>query len=329
MTATRERVAELVRGGESFLICCHRRPDADALGSALGLRVLLVELGKDVTLYVPDDLPPNLVFLDHGEVQRSLPDGRRWDATFVMDTAANALLPTGLPDEDERGPLVVIDHHANHDDVGDIVLRETGACATGEMVMGLAEMFGLRPVPPAAATPIYAALVADTGGFRYATTRPDVLRMGAELLEQGADPWQVAYELFEKWPSERMALLSAILDTLEMDCDGRLALLTVTREMLRSTGADDDMVEGMVDYGRKLKGVDIAALIWEFPADSGEGLDTKVSLRSRGMADVGVLAQQLGGGGHRTAAGAQLEVDADTARERVRLMACAQLRGDE
>ena len=324
----RERVLELVRSGERFLVCCHRRPDADALGSALGLRVLLLALGKDVNLYVPDSLPANLEFLDHGEVEATLPPGKSWDATFVMDTAANALLPSGLPDETRRGPLVVIDHHANHDDVGDIVLREPGACATGEMVMDLAEMFGLRPVPREAATPIYAALVADTGGFRYSSTKPKVLRMGAELLEQGADPWEVAYELFEKWTLERLTLLSAILDTLEVDCDGRLALLTVTRAMLEKAGANDDMVEGMVDYGRKLKGVDIAALVWEFPADDGEGLDTKVSFRSRGEADVGQIAQQLGGGGHRTAAGAQLHEDVDTTRERVREMVCRTLRGD-
>ena len=325
---TAERVAELVRGGETFLVCCHRRPDADALGSALGLRVLLLRLGKDVNLYVPDDLPPNLLFLNHGEVEQSLPPNKRWDVTFVMDTAANALLPKGLPDESVRGPLVVIDHHANHDDVGDIVLRETEACATGEMVMDLAEMFGLRPLPAEAATPIYAALVADTGGFRYSTTKPKVLRMGAELLEQGADPWEVAYELFEKWQPERLALLGAILDTLEVDCEGRLALMTVTREMLAKTGADDDMVEGMVDYGRKLKGVEIAALVWEFPADSGGGLDTKISFRSRGEADVGMIAQQLGGGGHKGAAGTQLAVDADTAREQVRELACSVLCGE-
>ena len=324
----RERVAELVRGGERFLVCCHRRPDADALGSALGLRVLLQALGKDVNLYVPDALPANLVFLDHGEVEQDLPEGLSWDATFVMDTAANSLLPSGLPDEERRGPLVIIDHHANHDDVGDIVFRETGACATGEMVMDLAEMFGLRPVPPKAATPIYAALVADTGGFRYSTTKPKVLRMGAELLEQGADPWQVAYELFEKWPPERLALLSAILDTLELDCEGRLALLTVTRAMLEEAGANDDMVEGMVDYGRKLRGVEIAALIWEFPADEGQALETKVSFRSRGEADVGRIAQAMGGGGHRTAAGTQLTDDADTTRERVREMVCAALCDD-
>ncbi len=324
---TAERVAELVRGGDSFLVCCHRRPDADALGSALGLRVLLLRLGKDVNLYVPDDLPPNLVFLNHGEVEQDLPSDKTWDVTFVMDTAANSLLPFGLPGEDVRGPLVVIDHHANHDDVGDIVLRETGACATGEMVMDLAEMFGLRPLPAEAATPIYAALVADTGGFRYSSTKPKVLRMGAELLEQGADPWEVAYELFEKWPTERMALLSAILGTLKLECHGRLALMTVTREMLEKTGADDDMVEGMVDYGRKLKGVEIAALVWEFPADSGDGLDTKISFRSRGSSDVGAIAQQLGGGGHKAAAGTQLPIDVDEAREKVRELACRVLCG--
>ncbi|MCA9623096.1 MAG: hypothetical protein KC731_28955, partial [Myxococcales bacterium] len=84
-------------------------------------------------------------------------------------------------------------------------------------------------------------------------------------------------------------------------------LLRVTRAMLKEHGADDDMVEGMVNYGRMLRGVEIAALMWEYPGDD-RGLDLKVSLRSRGTADISLIALALGGGGHRAAAGAQVRM---------------------
>ncbi len=299
----RARALELVEEGRRFLVSCHRRPDADALGSALGFAAILRDLGKEAVVWVPEDLAENLRFLP-GEIARELPEGS-FDSAWVMDTASEALLPVGLPGPELRGPLVVVDHHAGHDDVGDVVLRDIEACATGEVVMNLAEALGRRPVPRAAAVPLYAAIVADTGGFRYSQTNARVMRLGAELLEQGADAWTTAYELFEGWRPERLKLLSAILDTLEVDCGGKLAVLRVTREMLARTGATDEMVEGMVNYGRMLRGVEVAVLFWEFPGDSG-ALDTKVSFRSRGTVDVAAVAALLGGGGHRAAAGAQL-----------------------
>ncbi len=187
--------------------------------------------------------------------------------------------------------------------------------------MGFVDM--RRSVPPKAATPLYAALVADTGGFRYPSTRARVLRMGAELIDGGADPWHVAYELFEGWQPSRLRLLGAVLDSLEVSLDGRLALMFVTREMLEDCAADDDMVEGMVNYGRMLRGVEVAALVWEF--ETPDGLQTKVSLRSRGEADVAALAMQLGGGGHRAAAGSQVSMSLEATAEKVRRLVGALL----
>ncbi|MEO0323805.1 MAG: DHH family phosphoesterase [Myxococcota bacterium] len=325
---SQDEALALVRGGSRFLVACHRRPDADALGSALGLAEVLRACGKDVAIYVPDALPLSLRFLARDDILRDAPAGP-FDASFVMDTASTALLPKGFPGPEVRGPLVVVDHHASHDDVGDVVVRNIDACATGEVVMDMAEALGIRPVPAAAATPLYAALVADTGGFRYPATHAKALRLGAELLESGADPWAVAYELFEGWPTARLQLLSAILDTLELDFEGRLAVLRVTRDMLADVGGDDDMVEGMVNYGRMVRGVEIAALLWEFPADDGLRIETKISLRSAGGMDVSRIAVRFGGGGHRAAAGAQAAGSLDEVGAEVRRAAGELLAGLE
>lgn len=306
---------QLLQGAQRVLVACHRRPDADALGSALGFATLMRALGKDVTVFVPDELPTNLHFLACAQVQRTLAADERFDVCFCMDTAAKSLLPDGLPSAETRGPLVIVDHHAAHDDVGDVVVRDTNACATAEVVMDMAEKLELRPVPPSAATPLYAALVADTGGFRYATTRSKVLRMAAELIDGGAEPWPVAYELFEGWAPERLKLLGSVLETLELRDEGRSAFLQVTRKMLETHGATDEMVEGMVNYGRMLRGTEAAVLLWEFYED--DALVTKLSFRSRGCLDVGKVAAQLGGGGHAAAAGATLDLPIEEASERV------------
>ncbi|MDH3726953.1 MAG: DHH family phosphoesterase [Myxococcales bacterium] len=316
-----ERAIQMAQDGERFLVACHRRPDADSLGSALGLIAMLRAMGKEATLFMAESIPASLQFLVENEKGvGSFDKGVRFDATWVMDIAAKKLLPLGLPGPEVTGPVIVVDHHHAHDDVGDVVVRDTNAAATGEVVVNLMEAVGMTDLPPGAATPLYAAIVSDTGGFRYASTRPETLRLGAKLVENGADPWQVAYQLFERWEPERLKLLAELISTLQMAFDGRVAIMRVTRKMLADCGANDDMVEGMVNYARRVEGAEIGVLLWEWPVleHGSNRIETKISLRSSGKADVSRIAQALHGGGHRAAAATQLDITIDEADERLR-----------
>lgn len=307
---SRADVRALVERGARFAVTCHRRPDADALGSALGWAAILRALGKHADVYSVDPVPRTMRFLDAvADVPSQAPEGD-YDACFVMDAAARALvpeLPSGLD-----GPVVLIDHHAAHDDYGDLVLREVDACATALVVLRMVRELGLEAVPEAAVRPLYAAIVSDTGGFRYSATTAETHRWVAELLDAGAEPWVTAYHLFEAWEPARMKLLSAVLEGLEVVEEGRVAILRVTQATLARVGGDDQMVEGMVNYGRMLEGVEIAVLLWEQP--DGQ---TKVSLRASGAADVGAVATSVGGGGHRAAAGATVDADLPTTGARI------------
>ncbi|MFK7991454.1 MAG: bifunctional oligoribonuclease/PAP phosphatase NrnA [Sandaracinaceae bacterium] len=294
-------VVALVREGSRFLVTCHRRPDADALGSALGLAAILRTLGKEAQVYSVDPAPRTMRYLDGLEEVRAKPSGE-FDACFVMDAASEALVPP-LP-ESLSGPVVIVDHHAAHDGYGDVVLRDVNACATAIVTLRLMHALGVERVPPTAARPLYAALVSDTGGFRYASTDAEAFRFAADLIEAGAEPWPAAYHLFEAWSHERMRLLSKVLDAYTFHLDGRLAVLRVTRQMMASVGADDEMVEGMVNWGRTLQGVEVSLLLWEMNAEGGP--ETKISLRASGAVDVSQVALALSGGGHRAAAGASV-----------------------
>lgn len=296
-------VVALVQEGSRFLITCHRRPDADALGSALGLAAILRELGKEAEVYSVDPAPRTMRYLDGLEQVRSTPSGGAFDACFVMDAASEALVPP-LP-HDLAGPVVIVDHHAAHDGYGDVVLRDVNACATAIVTLRLMRALGVERVPAAAARPLYAALVSDTGGFRYASTDAEAFRFAADLVDAGAEPWPAAYHLFEGWSRARMALLSNVLDAFTFHLADRLAVLRVTRSMMASVGADDEMVEGMVNWGRTLEGVEVSLLLWEMQTDAGP--ETKVSLRASGDVDVSQVAIALAGGGHRAAAGANVQ----------------------
>lgn len=310
---SRADAARLVHAGKRFLVTCHIRPDADALGSALGFAGILRALGKEAVVYSEGGVPPMLAFLEGREDVCAVVPSEPFDATFVMDAAARELVPK-LPDDGVTGPIVVVDHHAAHDGFGDLVVREIDAVATGEVVLRLMSELGVQDVPRASAQPIYAAIVADTGGFRYSGTNATTHRLAAQLLEQGVDPWYVASNLFERWAPQRMSLLGEVLRTMRLDDDGKLAIVSVDAAMMERTHASDDMIEGMVNYGRMLEGVEISALLW-VPTGGG---DVKISLRSAGGADVAAVAVALGGGGHRAAAGATVRGDLASVEARLR-----------
>lgn len=330
MSASLAHAVKVVRTGRRFLLTCHVAPDADALGSMLGLAELLIALGKDVYLYNRDPIPEALRFLPRSHaVQATLPQGVSFDATFVTDTAARSLLPRHFPSHGITGPVVILDHHVAHDDFGDIVVRDVNACATALVVLELATALGVAPLPAAAAAPLYTALVADTGGFRYPGTTAQVLRIAADLLEQGVDPWRVASQVFESWSMARMRLLGLAVNTIQTAYEGRVAIVTISLSMLEQAGASEDMAEGLVEYGRMLRGVEIAIMLWERRPRAEETLEgsvlTRLSLRSAGTADVSRVAVALGGGGHRTSAGATVAQSLAKARELVLLEAGREL----
>jgi phosphoesterase RecJ-like protein len=322
MSGSLASAVKLVREGRRFLLTCHVLPDADAVGSMLGLAEVLKALGKEVVLYNRDPVPEQLEFLPGTEAILSAPPpGMTFDATFVTDTAARSLLPRQFPPRAVTGPVVIVDHHVAHDDFGDIALRDVTACASAVVVMEFAAALGVKPLPPSASAPLYTALVADTGGFRYPGTTAQTLRTAADLLDGGVDPWLVASNVFEGWSMARMRLLGLAINAIETDYSGRVAVVSVPLTMLAQAGATDQMAEGLVEYGRMLKGVEISIMLWERRARSDETLVgsvlTRMSLRSAGRADVSRVAVAMGGGGHRAAAGATVSLDMRRARELV------------
>ncbi|MBK8173374.1 MAG: DHH family phosphoesterase [Sandaracinaceae bacterium] len=310
---SRAAVVELIRKGQRFLLSCHTRPDGDAIGSMLGVDALLRSLGKETWMFNVDPVPPSLHFLPGIErIERAVPDGTKFDAFLITDTASRTLLPANLPPTSVTGPVVILDHHFAHDDFGDVIAREPDAVATAEVVMRLMKDLGVERIPAEAAMPLYTALVADTGGFRYRGTSGDILRMAASLLDAGADAVAAPKNLFEVWSADRMRLLQLSLETLETHFEGRFALVQVTQQMSVETRTNEDDAEGLVNYPRMLAGVEVAALLFQ---RAGDAPVTKVSLRANHDVDVSTIAITMGGGGHRAAAGAAPPIAISAARE--------------
>jgi phosphoesterase RecJ-like protein len=137
------------------------------------------------------------------------------------------------------------------------------------------------------------------------------LRIAAELLEHGVDPWEMTVRVYEQQPLARMKLLAEVLGTLQLDQSGKLATIIITRDMVARTGTHLDLTDGFINYARAVDGVEVAASFTE-PEDGARVW--YVSFRSRGNVDVSRIAQRFGGGGHHNAAGCSIEGDAHEVR---------------
>jgi phosphoesterase RecJ-like protein len=209
----------------------------------------------------------------------------------------------------ERLPILNIDHHLENARYGELNYIDEDAPAVGEMVLAMAELANAT-VTDTMATNLYAALVTDTGDFRYSNATSRAFSAAARLVEAGARPAEIADQLWEHNPARIVRLTAAVLSTLELIADGRLALITCDRAMLQAAGAVPEDTENLINIPRAIEGVRVAAFLKAFRDGS-----VRTSLRSRGEVDVQLVARVFGGGGHRNAAGCTIQGSLPEARK--------------
>ena len=312
---TRDPGAALVRlkRATRVLITSHGAPDGDALGSELGFAELAQALGLTTATVNHDPHPASLAFLPGLEtiqVRGELPPGfeREFDLMVLLecpDIDRPAL--AGL----DRLPILNVDHHLENALYGEVNVVDEDAPAVGEMVLRMAESAGVT-VTPRMATNLYAALVTDTGDFRYSNATPRAFEAGARLVAAGARPAEIAEALWEQNPVRVVRLTEAVLSTLELLAGGRLAAITCDKAMLDAAGAGPEDTENLINIPRALEGVRVAVFFKALQPGA-----VRVSLRSRGAVDVQAVARAFGGGGHRNAAGCTIPGSLPEARRAV------------
>jgi len=295
-----EALGRAVAEAKSVLLCTHVRPDGDAVGSLLAVRKAIASTGSTVIACCPDGIPGYLRFLPGADlVVQEFPENFAPELTIVLDTASTVQLPTGFDRMSAGSRVVVIDHHMNFEQFGDLVIRED-VSATGELLWRLFRTL-LWPIDTEIATCLYTAVAADTGAFRQPNTRPSTLRVAAEMQEEGADVAVAIDHLFGLFPAVRQILLGKVLSTLVMHDNNRIAVLSCTDDMMASCGAQPSHLEGFINFARDIEGVEVAILAVAHK-DS-----VKLGLRSGGRVDVAAIAARFGGGGHVGAAGATVQ----------------------
>jgi phosphoesterase RecJ-like protein len=292
-----ERILEVLRQGEQFLVCSHARPDGDAVGSVLAMGMLLEQLGKRADLLSADRVPNIYRWLAGSEGIRTVECvSGSYDAAIVLE--CDGLERTGLRGL-ERFFLVNIDHHASGRKFAHLNWIDRSAASVGELVYRLVKAAGARVTPQMAAC-IYTSVLTDTGGFCYGGTQASTFALAKELVMDGANPIQIAQDVYFSASTSKLLLLGVALGNLKRE--GRLAWLWVTHQDMVSTGAAEEDLEGIVNFAVCALGVEAAVFLCELPERY-----VRLSLRSKGRVDVATIAERLGGGGHENAAGCTVE----------------------
>lgn len=303
------RVAEAVRGLDHVLIAAHVNLDGDALGSMAAAGWVLKALGRRFTLYSPTGQPATLAFLPlparlHTSLAH-LPFAP--ESALLLDCDTPGRLGRELADCVADFASVNIDHHLGGPGMGTVANWVTPeAAATAQLMACVALALGL-PLTGELADAIALGLITDTGGFCHGNTTADVFELCALLSRGGCRIAELREQLDSGWSMGRLHLWSRLLGRVRLACDERVAICPVFREDLRECHASREEMEGLVDWFRRIKGVRVAALLREEGREEGEE-SCKFSLRSRGWVDVRVMAQALGGGGHRNAAGGTIDL---------------------
>ena len=320
----REQVVDELRKADRLLLTTHENPDGDALGSLLGMHLVLEQLGKDSVMFMATSefpLPYEYQRMPLDDVHREIPADVE-DRTVVFLDCGNI---DRSPVEFLRGEqlhVLNIDHHHDNTRFGTVNLVIGDASCTAEIVYGLALELGVD-VTREIADALYIGLVTDTGKFMFENTTPEAHQMAAELIEVGVEPQEVHRKLYEELPFARLELLGRALAAVRRFEQGTFTMTLLRREDFLESNAVESDSEGIVDHMRQVEGTVVAALVRQLLDDPARH---KVSLRATDRrVDVSIIARGLGGGGHRQAAGFTTDLPLEEIVERLRGEVAAQL----
>jgi len=290
-----QQIADAIHAGRRFVLSSHARPDGDAIGSQLAMAFAIRALGKEATVVNADPAPPPLMaFPGVPEIRIAPAVEGDFDAAIIME--CGDLARTGVSGLDQFF-VVNIDHHPGNSGYGRINWFDAGAAACGEMVFDLVRALGV-PLSLEIATHIYLAILTDTGSFHYSSISPRTFDICRQALDAGVDPVLVARNVYDSSNMGRLKLFGAVLNAMQVDATGRIAILYLDHERARASGGTYEDTEGLINEPLTVK--EIQAVVF-FKQDEGD--QYRVSMRSKGDIDIGAVAKSFGGGGHKNAAG--------------------------
>ena len=296
-----KQCAAILREKDNILILTHANPDGDTLGSGFALCRALMKIGKICYVENADEIPKKYDYL----YEDIAPIKFNPDYVVAVDVATSKLL--GSLDGKYHIDLC-IDHHSTNDEYADNLLLEDVPAAC-QVIFEVIRELGVE-IDKNLANCLYTGLTTDTGCFRYASTTADTYRDAAELIDYGAENGMINRIMFETKSKTYARLERLALDSMRFYANERVAIITITQEMYKLTGSNEQETEGIPPLTRQIDGVEIGITIKE-----NENGTCKVSIRTYESVNSAQLAKAFGGGGHSQAAACKFDCGVKEARE--------------
>ena len=299
---TIKQAAMMLAANKDILVLMHRSPDGDTIGCAYALCAALRKLGKRARTLCADPIPELFSYLT-GNM-----DEQDFEPKFIVSTdiASTSLLGDALEEYKDKINLC-IDHHASNTGFAEygVVDGSAGACAI--IISKLIKEMNVEP-DTYIANAIFTGVSTDTGCFAFSNASAAIHRTAAEMIDAGAESAMITRRIFETKSRSRLELEKMVLESLRYFHDGKIALVTVTSEMMLHSGAAEGETEGIASIPRQIEGVMIGITVKE----KGKG-NYRISVRTSDGADASRICASLGGGGHKEAAGCTIGGDLESA----------------
>ena len=297
---------KIIEENKSFLLTTHVNPDADAIGSEMAMYRILKDLDKDVQIINHSTIPYNLEFLDPEKIILKFDEERdrkvfdETDVLIALDfNRTNRVVSMKKFFAEFKGIKICIDHHPNPEDFVNYYFVDDSYAATGHIIYDFIKQTKLVDLSYEIAYPLYAAIMTDTGSFRFEKTTPQLHKIISELLETGVDPGDVYDKIYDQSKISKIKLLGRSLDTLRLIDSNRIGYMHILQSTFNELGALESDTDNFVNYPLSIENVVLSLLFIELK----DGF--KVSFRSKGNIPVNEIASNFGGGGHTNAAGAR------------------------
>jgi phosphoesterase RecJ-like protein len=299
---------KILQENNSFLLTTHVNPDGDAIGSEIALYFILKELGKKIYIINHSATPYNLEFLDTDNVIEKY-DGHNHQNIF-NEVDVIAAIDFNRPDrvvsmqegfEKSKKTKICIDHHQDSAAFVNYFFTDVSYSATGHIIYDLIKKSGIVNLQFKTALPIYAAIMTDTGSFRFERTTSGLHLVIADLLNQNVVPGDVFDKIYDQSKFSKIKLTGAALDSIQLyGSDNKIAYMVLRQETFKKLGAFESDTDNLVNYTLSIEGVVVGLMFMEL----NDGF--KVSFRSKGTIPMNKLAGEFGGGGHVNASGARI-----------------------
>lgn len=307
-----KEISKIISEAGGIAIFPHVSADGDAIGSSLALGLALKNAGKKIAIYIEEGIPNVFKFLPGLELADFYNEGSEvMDLNIALDTGDVGRLASRGAAFFKAPCTINIDHHVTNTKFGHLNFVDALSASTGEIVYSLIKQMKLE-IDTDIAMCLYTAIATDTGGFQYENITAETHRIAAELLSTGINVGELSQRIFDNTTYVKLKLTQKSIELLELYEDSKLAVVVLSLEAIRSTGAKDEDCDGIVNIGRSIEGVEVSVLIKE-----KENNEVRVNLRSKSYVDVSEVAATFDGGGHKRAAGCTVKGSLEDAKEKI------------